>query len=135
MALILIFGGIGVLAVTFLSNNIVGYFSLVVGISIGVIGTEFYYVPKFTKKWERMGIPGEPKTPEQQKVWEQQKEKESWTRNLLYPIGFVIAAKLFKDLVPPNLAQLLIPAMIGSVLGYLLRYAYLVYQRRGKLGR
>jgi hypothetical protein len=128
----LLAGSIGIGAAIYFGNA-TGYLSLLVGFTIGVVGTEIYYVPRFKAKWKLTGIPGEPRTPEQQEAWEQERQKERRNRNLSVIVG-LIAAALLKQSLSDEIFLDLLPAGFGGIAGYVFRYGLLIYQKRGKLG-
>lgn len=129
-------GSIGILVAIYF-NTATGYLSLLPGFLTGIVGTQIYYVPKFIKKWERIGIPGEPKTPEQQRAWEQERKKDQRSRNLSVLVG-LIGFALLKQFIPhayeEEFLEIFLPAIFGGLAGYVFRYVLLIYQKRGRLG-
>jgi hypothetical protein len=128
-------GAIGIgIAIYF--SNLIGYLSLLIGFVIGIVGTEIHYVPRLAEKWERTGIPGEPKTQEQQEIWEKERNKEQRKRNLFILVGLIVAA-LLKQMFPDGeeFLNIFLPIVFGGFAGYVFRYGLLIYDKRGKLGR
>jgi FtsH-binding integral membrane protein len=126
----LLFGTIGTLVALLLFDDARGFFALIVGSAISLFATELY-IPSLLKQWERTGVPGE-RTPEQQRLWEQEKGKRQRKQNLVVLVGLIVSAILriyFKEIMP-----LFIPAIFGGVAAYFLRFMWLIYRKRGKLG-
>jgi hypothetical protein len=94
----LIVGTIGILAAS--ASGLSGFLALLIGCIIGFVLTELFYVPNTLKQWERTGAPGDPKTPEQQKLWEQEKFRLGKKRNLSILAG-VIGWALLKNYTSP----------------------------------
>jgi hypothetical protein len=128
-------GAIGIGTAIYI-NNLVGYLSLLISFVVGVVGTQIYYVPKLAEKWKWTGIPGEPKTPEQQETWEQERKKEQLRRNLSILAGIIIVA-LLRQLSTDweRFFYTFSPIVFGGFAGYVFRYGLLIYQKRGRLGK
>lgn len=125
-----IFGTIGILIALLLFDNASGIYALLAGCVIGLVATELY-VPSLLKEWERTGVPGE-RTPVQQKLWEQEKGRRQRKQSLAILVGLIGTAILrsyFKEMMP-----LFIPATFGGVAMFFLRFMWLIYRKRGKLG-
>jgi hypothetical protein len=105
-----------------------GSVALMVGFLVGGIMTKLF-VPSLLAEWDRTGVPGLPRTREQQKVWEDEKEKRGLQRNLVPVTGVLIAAVL-RTCIPLNLWLLIIPAGLGGLTAYFGCFAWLLYQRR-----
>jgi len=127
-------GAIGIGTAIYL-NNLVGYLSLLISFMIGIVGTQIYYVPKLTEKWKQTGIPGEPKTPEQQETSEQERKKEQVRRNLSILAGIIIIALLRQLSIDwESFFYTFSPIVFGGIAGYFFRYGLLIYHQRGRLG-
>lgn len=125
-----VFSIVGVLT-TLLFDDTTGLYSLIFGWVVGLLLAE-WHIPSLIRHWERTGIPGDLKTLEQQKQWDQEKGKRQRKQNLAVLIGLIGAAVLriyFKEVMP-----LFIPAILGAAATYFLRIGWLIYRKRGKLG-
>lgn len=125
-----IFGAIGVLT-ALLFDDARGLYALLIGCAGGLLLTELY-IPSLLNEWERTGLPGDPRTPEQQERWEQEKSKHRRKRNLAILVGLIGAALLrnyFKEIMP-----FFVPAGCGGLAIFSLRVGWLVYRKRGRLG-
>jgi hypothetical protein len=109
-----------------------GIYALLTGWGIGLVAVELH-IPGLLQKWERTGIPGDPKTPEQQKQWEQEKGKAQMRRNLSILVGLIIAA-LGRAYLEKEMLGLIAIAIFAGIGTYFLRIGWLIYRKRGKLG-
>jgi hypothetical protein len=109
-----------------------GFYSLLAGWIIGLIAAEFH-IPGLLQQWERTGMPGDPKTPEQQHQWEQEKAKARMRRNLSILVGLVAAA-IGRAYFEGEMLGLVASAIFAGVGVYFLRIGWLIYRKRGKLG-
>jgi hypothetical protein len=131
VSLPLIFWIIGILIAV--SSSGMGFFALILGSIIGFVLTEIFYVPNTLRQWEITGAPGDSKTPEQQQLWEEEKNRRGKKRNLSI-IGGVIGWALLKNYASPELQMFIVTAIPGGLAAWILRTAWLVYQKRGRLG-
>jgi len=125
-----IFGVIGVVAALLLFDDARGIYALLVGCAVGFLATELY-IPNLLKQWERTGVPGA-RTPEQQRLWEQEKSKRQRKQNLVIFGGLIVAALL--RIYLEEIQAFIITAILGAIAIYFLRFMWLIYQKRGKLG-
>jgi hypothetical protein len=126
-----IFGTIG-LATTLLAGDIKGWYALFIGFAIGLLAAKLH-TPSLLEYWDRVGIPGDQKTLEQQQRWEQETGKAEIKKNLGVVIVGVIGAAIlrmyFKDALP-----IILPAFPAGLATYFLSVGWLIYRKRGKLG-
>lgn len=127
----IIFGSIAIWTASLSEGS--GFYSLLAGIFLGWVLTEFFHIPSTLKEWEKMGKPWEPRTPEQQAMWEQKIKKKEPYRYAYVFVGVLVAGivrNYFRELLP-----LLVPFISGALATWILRYGWFVYRKRGKLGR
>jgi hypothetical protein len=115
-----------------LGEDIRGWYALLLGLIVGWLVAKLQ-TPSFLRQWARTGVPGEQKTPEQQKQWEQEKGKIQIRRNLSIVIFGVIGAAIVRNYFRETL-PFFIPATSGAVAVYLLQFIWLIYRERGRLG-
>ncbi|MEJ2560578.1 MAG: hypothetical protein P8186_31025 [Anaerolineae bacterium] len=127
----LIFGTLGVIVASYSGTR--GFLALLVGCIISLVLTELFYVPNVLEQWERTGAPGDLKTPEQQKVWEQEKVKHGKKRILSILAGLTSWA-LLKNYTSPEFQLLFVTTIPGGIAAWILRTGWLIYQKRGRLG-
>jgi hypothetical protein len=126
----IIFGTTGA-ATTLLFDNASGLYALLAGFAGGLLGTGLY-IPSLLREWERTGVPGDPRTPEQQKLWEQETSKHQRSKNLAILVGLVVSALLriyCKEILP-----LSVPAIAGGLAAHFLRVGWLISRKGGRLG-
>jgi hypothetical protein len=124
----LIFSTLGV-TIALLLDNASGIYAFLVGCIGGLLLAELLKSPTL-REWERMGLPGDPKTPKQQKVSEQ---GQNQGRRFLIVVFGLIGAALLRTILKENMI-LVAPAGCGAAAILILRLGWLVYQKRGKLG-
>jgi hypothetical protein len=121
----------GIVVAIFLFDPKEGLVALVAGVIIGAIVTKLY-VPTLLAEWNRTGIPGLPKTPEQQRLWEGEREKRGLRKNLVPIVGVLVAA-LLRTYLPLDLWLLIIPVSLGGLTAYFGGFAWLLYQKRNEV--
>lgn len=128
----IIFGSVAIWTAS-LSEGIRGFYSLLAGIFLGWVLTEFFHIPSTLKEWKKTGKPWEPRTPEQQVIWEQKIKRKEPYRYAYVLVGLLVAGILrnhFRELLP-----LVPPFFAGGLATWSLRYSWFIYRKRGKLGR
>ncbi len=109
-----------------------GIYALLVGWGIGLIATELY-IPKLLQQWKVIGMPGDPRTPEQQMQWEKQKGKSKVRQNLSILAGLIIAA-IGRVYLSGDMLDVAAIAIFSGVGAYFLRIGWLIYRKKDKLG-
>jgi hypothetical protein len=129
--LVLLSFGAEAIWAAFFSGDDRAFYALLVGIFFGYIYVDFFYIPNTLKEWEQTGKPWEPRTPEQQELWEQKTKRKGLHQNAGIIIGILVMAFLrpHKELFP------IVIALIGGFLvTWLVPAIWFIYRKRGKLG-
>lgn len=128
----IIFSAISIL-LALLFDDTSGLYALLIGWIMGLLAAELH-IPSLLQKWERTGMPGDPKTPEQQRRWEQENSRAQISKNLSIIIVGLIVAAIGRTYLEKDVLGLIATAIFAGVATYFLRIAWLIYRKRGKLG-
>jgi hypothetical protein len=123
----IIFGAIDIVIVWF-SSDTVGLYALLVGFVGGLLIAQLR-TPSILKQWERIGVPGDTKTPEQQRQFEVINTGNQKARNLAIVVGFIVVV-ITQVYLSKETFGLIAITLFAGLAAYFLRIGVLIYQSK-----